>query len=158
MFEFFNDGWFFMAEKVISLITVSVAPVSISIIIYFSFMSILVRYNLGLPTFSSARNMYISGRSISGTIRIRVYIYIYMCVCVCTCGSPCMFVDGWPRRGSYLQHLWSITGVSFGHSGAALSTLARRPHKELFPWKLVRLEEKDKENQSVQSETQKRSV
>ena len=37
-----------------------------------------------------------------------IYIYIWMCMC----GSLWMFVDEWPRRGSYLRHLWSGTGVS----------------------------------------------
>ena len=28
------------------------------------------------------------------------------------CGSLCVFVNGWPKRGSYLRHLRSGTGVS----------------------------------------------
>ena len=138
VFEFFNDGQFFMAEKVISLITVSVAPVSISIIIYFPFMNILVWYNLGLPTFLSTRNMYISGRSISGTI-----MTIHVCVCVC------VFVGGW---GADL-----ISGIfELGPECPEDLSLAWRPQKELCLQKPVRPEEKDEE--SVRGETQKQPV
>ena len=28
-----------------------------------------------------------------------------MCVCVCVCVSLSVFMDGWPRKGSHLQHL-----------------------------------------------------
>ena len=75
------------------------------------------------------------------------YIYIY--------GGLCVFLDGWPRKGSYLRHLWSGTGVSRRPS---LSILAQRPHKELYPQKPAWLEEKDERRQSVKSETPGRSV
>ena len=49
-----------------------------------------------------------------------VYIYMWVCLCV--------FVDGWPKKGSYLQHLWPVSDSLWD---LPLSILVQRPHKEL---------------------------
>ena len=41
-----------------------------------------------------------------------IYIYIYVYKWMYMRGSLCVFMDGWPKRGSYLRHLWSGAGVS----------------------------------------------
>ena len=76
-------------------------------------------------------------------------IYIYMDVYLC------VFVDRWPRRGSYLWHLWSWVVVSrrpFFVYLSAKTTQRAEPTKPATP------EEKDEESQSISGETQKRAV
>ena len=47
----------------------------------------------------------------------------------------CVFVDGWSKRAS-------LTSIRVSR-GTPLSTLARRPHKELCPQKTARPKEKN---------------
>ena len=42
---------------------------------------------------------------ISINLYIYIYIYIYIYGCICVRGSLYVFLDGWPKKGSYL---WSF--------------------------------------------------
>ena len=40
-----------------------------------------------------------------GTI-MSINVCVCVCVCVCICEGLCVFVDKWPKKGSYLMHFW----------------------------------------------------
>ena len=67
-----------------------------------------------------------------------------MCVCVWVC----VFVDGWPKKRSYLQHFLPVSECP----------LCLLRYKDLYPQKPVRLEERMKDVGQFRSETLKQRV
>ena len=51
--------------------------------------------------------------------------------------SQCVFMDGWPKKEFYLQHLWAFSDYL---EGIILSILAWRPYKEPGPHEIAKLE------------------
>ena len=68
------------------------------------------------------------------------------------CGSLCVFVDGWPKRRSYLRHLWSGVRVFRRPFFGAKTTHG------IVSAKTCETEEKGEGRQLVWSETPKWSV
>ena len=72
-----------------------------------------------------------------------IYIYIYGWVGVCVWVSVCVF--RWVAKEGILSST-SLTSVRVSRE-TPLSTLARRPHKEMCSWKPASLEEKNEDSQ-----------
>ena len=94
--------------------------------------------------------------SINMCVCIYIYIYAWMYVCESVC------IRGWVAKEGILSSA-SLTGIRVS-KGTPLSTLAQRPHKELYPQKPARVEEKNEESQlevrlwSSQSKVERQSV